>query len=97
MMLPTVAIGFGVPAASMYYLDSVMAVIVSSIAIFFAFILGTISVVGLEKFPPDIDKGEGKELNLLRAHQRAALEEFDDIAAILMEIRDILKAVEKRA
>ena len=52
---------------------------------------------GVKHIPPDIDKSEREHLKLLRAHQRATLEEFDDIAAILKEIRDLLKAVEKRA
>lgn len=95
MMLPTIAIGFGVPAVSMYYLDPLAASVISGLALLFACGLGFFTVVeGIKHIPPAIDKGEREQLKLLQAHQRATLEEFDDILMILREIRDLLKSVE---
>lgn len=95
IVLPSIAIGFGVPAVSIYYLEPFTATIISGIAVFFAFILGVVCVAdGIKHIPLEIDKIEREQLKLLRAHQRVTLEEFDDIIAILKEIRDNLKSIE---
>lgn len=95
MMLPTIAIGFGVPVASMHYLDPLAASAISGLALLFACGLGFFTIVeGVKHIPPEIDKGEREQLRLLQAHQRATLEEFDDILMILKEIRDVLKSAE---
>jgi ribosomal protein L30/L7E len=39
-----------------------------------------------------LKSSEREKLNLLRAHQRATLEELDDVIDMLKEIRDLLKA-----
>ena len=95
MILPTIAMGLGVPAVSMHYLDPLTASIISGLAILFALGLGVVTLTtGIEQLPPEIDKSEREQLKLLRAHQRATLEELDDVIAVLKEIRDILKSVE---
>jgi hypothetical protein len=38
---------------------------------------------------------EKEKLNVLRADQRATLEELDDIVAILREIRDVLRTAQE--
>ena len=87
--------------ACLYYLgrglDAWSAAVVSGIAIFFAFCLGVVTIEeGIRHGPiahtGDIDTGK---LNLLRASQRATLEELDDITVLLKEIRDALTAAEK--
>jgi len=101
--LTVIAIGFGVPAVCVYYsvyhgFNYVVAGILAFFAIFVALALG---VVGIAVGPlGQVDFGgpsasEREKLNMMRAHQRATLEELDDIIAILKEIRDILRAAEQ--
>lgn len=100
-MLPTIAIGFGVPVSWLYYISQGMDALtlgaVSGVAIFFAFILGTVTIEegirhGPLEYAGDVETGK---LNLLRASQRATLEELDEIIVLLKEIRDTLLAVER--
>jgi len=101
MMLPTIAIGFGVPVACLFYLNqglnTLIAGIISGVAIFFAFILGVVTIEeGLRHGPVQYaDSAETEKLNILRASQRATLEELDGIIVLLKEIRDTLLAAEK--
>lgn len=69
------------------------------IGVFALIVAGFLGVIGMaissEEIPEDMSTSEREKLNMLRAHQRATLEELDDIIAILKEIRDILKAAEQ--
>ena len=98
MMLPTIAMGFGVPAVSMHYLDPLAAFVISGIFVLLALGLGVVTVtVGIEQLHfEEINayRNEREKLQLLRAHFRATLEELDNIIVVLKEIRDILKSVE---
>jgi hypothetical protein len=52
--------------------------------------------IGSEEVHVDSSRpGEKEKMNLLRAHQRATLEEMDEINSILKEIRDLLKATQE--
>lgn len=102
LLLPTILIGFGIPALSLYYLshgwvESLVAGVISCFAIIFAFILGVVTIEeGVKHSPLEaLSESDKERLNLLRVHQRATLEELDDITALLLEIRDVLKSVEK--
>jgi hypothetical protein len=99
--LSTVAIGLGVPVASIYFsVYHGFNWLVAGVIGFFALIIaGVLGVVGFLASTGEIHEGistsEREKLNMMRAHQRATLEELDDIIAILREIRDILKAAEQ--
>jgi len=63
-------------------------------------IAGGIGIVGIVLGPlgqmfEGPSSSEREKLSTMRAHQRATLEELDDIIALLEEIRDVLKAVEE--
>jgi len=100
--LSAIAVGFGVPAvcvySTIYYgFNFIMAGILAAIALLTA---GAITVVGIVLGPlaqsfegPSISERE--KLGAMRAHQRATLEELDDIIDVLKEIRDALKAAEE--
>jgi hypothetical protein len=99
--LSIVAIGFGVPVASIYFsvyhgFNWLIAGIIGFFALIVAGFLGVVGMaISSEEIPEGINTSERERLNLMRAHQRATLEELDDIIAILKEIRDILKATEQ--
>ncbi len=97
-----IAIGLGVPIATFYFMveyhfNEIIAGIVCFIAIGSAFIIAVIGVgEGIFTVMPDTSsKIEREKLTMLRAHQRAMLEELDDIADILREIRDVLKEAQE--
>jgi hypothetical protein len=96
-----VAIGFGIPALTLYFnvyhgFDSLISGIIIFIALLVACALG---VVGMALTTEEIGYSDGlssserEKLNMMRAHQRATLEEMDEIIELLKEIRDILKTV----
>lgn len=95
-----VAIGFGIPALTLYYVvhyafNSIIAGIIIFISIAAACVLG---IVGMAISTEEIEHGglsssEVEKLNMMRAHQRATLEEMDEIINLLKEIRDLLKSV----
>jgi hypothetical protein len=100
--LSIILIGFGVPAICVYSSVSYgFNYIVSGLISLFALIIaGILAVVGiaigseeihLDSFRPS----EKEKINLLRAHQRATLEEMDEINSILKDIRDLLKAAQE--
>lgn len=100
--LSVIAIGLGVPAVSVYYsinlgFNYIVAGIIAAIALFAA---AGIAVVGIVLGPlgqlfegPSIS--ERQKLDAMRVHQRATLEELDDIIDVLKDIREVLKAVEE--
>ncbi len=96
-----VAVGLGVPALSLYFsvyhgLNAVIAAIVAIFAIISGGVLGILGVVigPLGQSDDGISASERQRLSQMRAHQRATLEELDDVVEVLEEIRDVLKAVE---
>jgi len=95
-------LGFGVPVACIYFsvfhgFNFIVAGIIAFIAIIVAGVLVVVGIaIGSEELPSETIKPlEREKLNLLRAHQRATLEELDDITDILKEIRDLLRAAQE--
>lgn len=100
--LSTIAIGLGVPALCLYLsvFYGFSYIVAGIIAIVSLLIAGAIGFFGIVSGPlgerfEGPSASERQKLNMMRAHQRATLEEFDDIIAVLEEIRDVLKAVEE--
>lgn len=100
--LMVVAIGLGVPVASIYFtvhygFNEVLTGLFSIFAIISAFIIGVVGI-GEGIFESPLESAvsiEREKLNMLRASQRATLEELDEIVKILREIRDALKEVQE--
>ncbi|HXX87412.1 MAG TPA: hypothetical protein VEH86_03080 [Candidatus Acidoferrum sp.] len=102
--LSIILIGFGVPAICVYSsvnygFNSILAGIVAIFALIIAGILAALGVIfGFVQHDANVSSAitsEDKEkLNLLRADQRATLEELDDIVTILKEIREVLKTAQ---
>ncbi|MCS7386605.1 MAG: hypothetical protein NDF55_07745 [archaeon GB-1867-005] len=100
--LMIIAIGCGVPAITIYFtvnygFNEIISGIICFAAIAGAFVLGVVGLEGgLFSMPyGDSSKVDREKLNMLRAHQRATLEELDEIAKILREIRDALKEAQE--
>lgn len=100
--LSVVAIGLGVPALCIYLsifysFSHIVAGIIAVVSLIMAGAMGFFGIVSGplgERFE-GISDSDREKLNMLRAHQRATLEELDDIITVLEEIRDLLKAVEE--
>jgi hypothetical protein len=100
-----ILIGFGVPAITVYSsvkynFNSIVAGIIAVFALAVASLLAVIGMgLGWETLSDvtsnAITPEEKEKLNVLRADQRATLEELDDIVAILREIRDVLKTAQE--
>ncbi|MGB9756260.1 MAG: hypothetical protein ACPLVJ_00555 [Candidatus Bathyarchaeales archaeon] len=97
-----ILIGFGVPTISIYFsvfygFNVIVAVLIALLALIVAGILAIIGMaIGSEEVPSEtIKPSEREKLNLLRAHQRATLEELDDIIEVLKEIKDVLKSAQE--
>jgi hypothetical protein len=75
----------------------IVAGIIALLALIVAGILAIIGIaIGSEEMPSETLKpSEREKLNLLRAHQRATLEELDDIIEVLKEIKDVLKSAQE--
>lgn len=94
-------LGFGVPMLSIYFsvfygFNLIVAGLVATFALIITGILVIVGFISSEELPSEkIKPSEMERLNLLRAHQRATLEELDEIVVILKEIRDLLKAAQE--
>jgi hypothetical protein len=93
-----ILIGFGVPLACIYFtvfhdFNVIVAGIIAALALIVAGVLAILGMaIGSEEMPSEsLKSSEREKLNLLRAHQRATLEELDDVIDVLKEIRDLLK------
>jgi hypothetical protein len=75
----------------------IVAGIIALLALIVAGILAIIGIaIGSEEVPSEtIKPSEREKLNLFRAHQRATLEELDDIIEVLKEIKDVLKSAQE--
>jgi len=100
--LSIILLGFGVPTVSIYFsvfhgFNFIIAGLIAMLAMIVAGILVVVGIaLGHEELPSEkIKPSEREKLNLLRAHQRATLEELDDVIDILKEIRDLLKATQE--
>jgi len=100
--LCVILIGFGVPTVCIYFsvfhgFHFIIAGIIALLALIVAGILAIVGIaIGSEEMPSDtIKPSEREKLNLLRSHQRATLEELDDIIGILKEVRDLLKKAQE--
>jgi hypothetical protein len=100
--LTIILLGFGVPALSIYFsvFHGFNVIVAGLVAILALIVAGVLVVIGLaigsEELPSEkIKSSEMEKLNLLRAHQRATLEELDEIIVILREIRDVLKSAQE--
>lgn len=94
-----ILIGFGVPLGCIYFsvfhgFNVIVAGIIAVLALIVAGVIAILGmVIGSEEIPSEsLKSSEREKLNLLRAHQRATLEELDDVIDVLKEIRDLLKA-----
>ena len=100
--LSVVAIGLGVPASILYMsifygFSHIVAGIIAVVSLFVAGAMGFFGIVSgpLGERPIGLSDSEMEKLKMMRAHQRATLEELDDIIVVLEEIRDLLRAVEE--
>jgi hypothetical protein len=97
-----ILLGFGVPAICVYSsiqygFNFIVAGLISALALIVAGVLAVIGIaIGSEEIHlEDMKPTERDKMNLLRAHQRATLEEMDDMIDVLKEIRDLLKAAQE--
>jgi hypothetical protein len=93
-MAPSIAIGVIVPLSALYYVGHGLSVLVASILVFFALAAATIlGVVGIG-VTAETDASDAntdfERVRVLRASQRAMIEELDDIIELLKQIRDSL-------
>jgi len=104
LMFVVTALGFGVPAVFVYCsvyhnFNSIVAGIISIIALVIAGAIGFFGIVtgsfGEITTSEGWTSAEREKLNMIRAHQRATLEELDDIIALLKEIRDVLQSAQE--
>jgi hypothetical protein len=99
LVISIIALGFGTPVACVYFsvyhnFNWMGATLLSLAAIIMAGTLGFFGIVtgplGQEEIG-GLSESERKKLELMRVHQRATLEELDEMIEILKDIRDILK------
>ncbi len=97
-----IGIGLGVPVSTIYFMvkyhfNEIIAGIICIAAIGAAFLISAVSIgEGLfESISDTSSRVDREKLNLMRAHQRAMLEEFDELIEILKEIKDLLKGVQE--
>ena len=98
----SVFMGMVVPVACIYAVinygfNNFTAAVIAIAAIILA---GGIAIVGIVLGPlghsdDGMSRAERDSLRAMRAHQKATLEELDDIIEVLGDIRDILKSVEE--
>ena len=100
--LTAIAIGLGVPAVCLfvvvnYGFNGLLASIVAFMGVVMggAVIIVGITVGGMGNGSDSSRRIDRERLRNLRAQQGATLEELEEIAGILVEIRDILRSVEE--
>ena len=100
--ITAIAIGLGVPAVCLYFVvnygfNGLLASIVAfmAVAIGGAIVIVGITTGALGNSFDSSNRMDRERLRNLRAQQSATLEELEEIAGILVEIRDVLKSVEE--
>ena len=100
--LSAIAIGLGVPAVALYFVvnygfNSLLAAVVAFIGVMIGggIIIVGITVGGMGNSLDSSNRLDRERLRNLRAQQSATLEELEEIAGVLAEIRDVLKSVEE--
>ncbi len=100
--LSAIAIGLGVPAVCLYFVvnyafNSLFAAVVAFIGVAMggAIVIVGITAGGMGNSFDSSNRLDRERLRNLRAQQSATLEELEEIAGVLVEIRDVLKSVEE--
>ena len=100
--LSAIAIGLGVPAACLYFVvnygfNGLLASIVAFMGVLMggAIIIVGVTAGGMGNGSDSSRRMDRERLRNLRAQQGATLEELEEIAGLLVEIRDVLKSVEE--
>ena len=100
--LSAIAIGLGVPAVALYFVvnygfNALLAAIVAFMGVVMggSIVIVGITVGGMGNSFDSSNRLDRERLRNLRAQQSATLEELEEIAGVLVEIRDVLKSVEE--
>ena len=100
--LSAIAIGLGVPAVCLYFVvnygfPGALASIVAFIGVVMggSIVIVGITVGGMGNSHDSSSRLDRERLRNLRAQQSATLEELEEIAGVLVEIRDVMKSVEE--
>ena len=100
--LSAIAIGLGVPAACLYFVvnygfNGLLASIVAFMGVVMggAIIIVGVTAGGMGNGSDSSRRMDRERLRNLRAQQGATLEELEEIAGLLVEIRDVLRSVEE--
>jgi len=100
--LSAIAIGLGVPAVALYFVvnygfNALLAAIVAFIGVVMggSIVIVGITVGGMGNSFDSSNRLDRERLRNLRAQQSATLGELEEIAGVLVEIRDVLKTVEE--
>jgi len=100
--LSAIAIGLGVPAVALYFVvnygfNALLAAIVAFMGVVMggSIVIVGITVGGMGNSFDSSNRLDRERLRNLRAQQSATLEELEEIAGVLVEIRDVLKTVEE--
>ncbi len=98
--LSAIAIGLGVPAVALYFVvnygfNALLAAIVAFMGVVMggSIVIVGITVGGMGNSFDSSNRLDRERLRNLRAQQSATLEELEEIAGVLVEIRDVLKTV----
>jgi len=100
--LSAIAIGLGVPAVALYFVvnygfNALLAAIVAFMGVVMggSIVIVGITVGGMGNSFDSSNRLDRERLRNLRAQQGATLGELEEIAGVLVEIRDVLKTVEE--
>ena len=100
--LSAIAIGLGVPAVVLYFVvnygfNSLLAAVVAFMGVVMggSIVIVGITVGGMGNSFDSSNRLDRERLRNLRAQQSATLGELEEIAGVLVEIRDVLKSVEE--
>lgn len=94
LLAPSIVIGLGVTVAVLYAmangLNDILGTIVMVVSLLIALALGVVGM-GVSYAMPDAGREEDLALKMLRASQRAMVEELDEVVTLLGEIRNALR------
>ncbi len=95
MLVPSIAIGVGVPVAVLFTIGHGLDALLGTIVIVFSLLVaGALGIVGMgiSTAVTDMSAGDDQTVKTLRASQRAMLEEMDQVVELLENIRDTLRS-----